>query len=116
MIPMRVTIALVSSVLLLAGCASPRPADRVLSDAAIKPTENEPVVPFSKLAQLDDDAAWFAWKFPGKRPTSYRTVELDGTRVLEASTDASASVAAGYQISVSMPFLTTCTRFGSSPG
>jgi hypothetical protein len=84
-----VALALAS---LLAGCAStgaPVSAD-VAADvpAAAASADDGPLRPFSSLAGLDARGPWSTWIFhPTKKPTRFRTVTVDGVRVVEASAD-----------------------------
>lgn len=79
----------------LAGCAAPGPgappAD-VPAAARAPSAADGPLAPFSTLATLDPAGPWAAWIFHAtKKPTRFRTVTVDGVRVLEASADSSVS-------------------------
>jgi hypothetical protein len=85
----------------LAGCAGlggPDAGGDAPADAAAAPPAAAPVVPQGPLAPFPPDPSqrashgWTPWVMHvSKRPTRYRTVTLDGARVLEATADSSAS-------------------------
>ena len=84
----------------LAGCVSVGPvdleADAVVARGAVPQSGAQgaagPLAPFSSGPLLLPPEGWTPWVLHAtKRPTRYRTVQLGGERVLEASADNSAS-------------------------
>ncbi len=83
-----IALAVLATAALLAGCAAPRGPDADARAAAPAP---DAVAPFSAMKSLDT-GPWAAWRFhPTKPPTSFRSVSVDGTRVIEAFADHSVS-------------------------
>ncbi|MEI7445793.1 MAG: DUF3047 domain-containing protein [Burkholderiales bacterium] len=81
---------------MLAGCAAtggPASVDEPAPVVAAPPTADEgPLRPFSRLATIDGKGPWATWIFhPTKKPTRFRSVTVDGVRVVEA--DAEQSIA-----------------------
>lgn len=72
---------------LVSGCASLGDPGRDVPASAASGT----IAPFSTLKTLDG-GPWAPWRFhPTKPPTLYRSVSMDGTRVVEARADRSVS-------------------------
>lgn len=81
-----IALAALAAAVLLAGCAAPRGPD----GAADAPAPGA-IAPFSAMKSLDG-GPWTAWRFhPTKPTTEFRTVSMDGTRVVEALADRSVS-------------------------
>lgn len=75
---------------LLAGCAATGPSVEVAGAGV--PEGDDALTPFSRVAALDGAGPWASWTFhPTKKPTRFRSVTLDGVRVVEASADRSIS-------------------------
>jgi hypothetical protein len=87
-------LAVLAAAAALAGCAAPRGTDAATDVAAapdVVPTGPGAITPFSSLKSLDA-GPWSAWRLhPAKPATAFRTVSMDGTRVVEALADRSAS-------------------------
>lgn len=81
-----IALAAFAATVLLAGCTAPRgPGAQVGTPAPGS------VVPFSSLSTLDG-GPWTTWRLhPTKPTTAFRTVTVDGTRVVEALADQSVS-------------------------
>ncbi len=83
-----IALAALAAAALLAGCAAPRGPDVPAAQSAAAP---DAVAPFSTLKTLEG-GPWTPWRFhPTKPTTSFRTVSVDGTRVVEALADQSVS-------------------------
>jgi hypothetical protein len=81
-----IALAALAAAVLLAGCAGPRGADG-LPDAPAPGA----IAPFSALRSLDS-GPWTAWRLhPTKPTTEFRSVSIDGIRVVEALADRSVS-------------------------
>ena len=81
-------LAVLVAAAFVAGCAAPRGPD-VQADA--RTAAPGTVAPFSAMKALDG-GPWTAWRLhPTKPTTAFRTVSVDGTRVVEAVADRSVS-------------------------
>ncbi len=81
-------LAALSTAALLAACASPRAPGPSTADAPVAPGT---VVAFSTLKTLEA-GPWTTWRLhPTKPPTQFRSVSVEGERVVEALADRSVS-------------------------
>lgn len=76
---------------LLAGCASTGAPVVPEAPTAIAPVSQDgPLRPFSSVSMLDGSTPWTPWIFhPTKKPTRFRSVTVDGVRVVEANAEQS---------------------------
>jgi len=85
-------VALLASLGLLAGCATPTGPAIEAPPSRATPDDRGPVTPFSGLDRLDPAGPWANWGFhPTKRATRFRSIDAGGTRVVEAFADQSVS-------------------------
>ncbi|MCX7227896.1 MAG: DUF3047 domain-containing protein [Burkholderiales bacterium] len=78
----------------LAGCAAPGLGEpqAAVSAAPRAAPPTDVLAPFSGIDRLDPKGPWATWIFhPTKKPTRFRSVTVDGVRVVEAQSEQSIS-------------------------
>jgi len=88
-------LAVLTAVAAIAGCAGPGGSRPDVEGARAAVPAGHPkgvLAPFSSIERLDPKGPWATWIFhPTKKPTQFRSVDVDGVRVVEAVSEQSIS-------------------------